>query len=201
MPPEQPVAIVLGGINGAGKTTSSQRLLAGQLEVMSFVNADTIARGLNAFQPETVAFEAGRMTLQRLHELQSTQADFAFETTLAGRSYLSFLKELRQNGYVIELYYFWLDSPDLAVERVRAQVRRGGHSIPEPTIRQRYYRSLHNFWGDYRSLADSWFLYDNSSNDPVLIAAGSGSGYPELANEGRWLILQEAVNHAQERFH
>jgi predicted ABC-type ATPase len=190
MPPEQPVAIVLAGINGAGKTTSSQALLADQLAVMSFVNADAIARGLNAFAPESVALQAGRVTLTRLRELSEEKADFAFETTLAWRTYLAFLDGLRQNGYVIELYYFWLNSPELAVQRVKARVRRGGHDIPEATIRQRYGRSLRNFWIDYRLRADSWFAYDNSKDDPELLACGSRGDLVEIADNERWSTFQ-----------
>jgi predicted ABC-type ATPase len=163
---------------------------------MTFVNADTIARGLNAFAPETVAFEAGRVMLERLQELRSKRVEFAFESTLAGRTYLSFLRDLRQDGYAVELYYFWLDSPDLAIERVKARVRRGGHNIPEPTIRQRYGRSLRNFWNDYRVLADSWFLYDNSDKDPVLLAAGSRDEPPEIDEQDRWLKFEKELANA-----
>jgi len=196
MPKEKPLAIVLGGINGAGKTTASQALIAEQLAVMSFVNADTIARGLNAFSPESVAFEAGRVTLERLRELHKNHVDFAFETTLSGRSYLSLLCSLREDGYVIELYYFWLRSPELAVERVRARVRRGGHNIPEATIRQRYSRSLQNFWKDYRFHADSWFVYDNSLEKPILIAAGSRGDDPLISEESHWKTFREVVGDA-----
>jgi predicted ABC-type ATPase len=186
MPPEQPIAIVLGGVNRAGKSTSARALLAEQLAVTTFVNADEIARGLNAFAPEAVAFAAGRVMLARLRELAQERADFAFETTLAGRTYAPFLRSLRQAGYVVELYYFWLDSQDLAVQRVRARVRLGGHRIPEATIRQRYSRSIHNFWSDYRHEADSWFAYDNSEDQPVLIAAGTHGEAPEVADPTRW---------------
>jgi len=196
MSKEQPLAIVLGGINGAGKTTASQALIAEQLAVMSFVNADTIARGLNAFSPESVAFEAGKVTLERLRELRKNHVDFAFETTLSGRSYISLLRGLREDGYVIELYYFWLRSPDLAVERVRARVKRGGHNIPETTIRQRYMRSLQNFWNDYRFQADSWFVYDNSLEKPILIAAGCRGGVPLISKESHWKTFLEVVDHA-----
>src|SRR5262245_12378962 len=150
MPPEQPMAIVLAGINGAGKTTAFQKLLADRLAVMCFVNADMIARGLNAIAPESAALQAGRVTLLRLRELRAERADFAFETTLAGKTYLPFLRQLRQDGYGIELYYFWLRTADLAITRVRIRVRSGGHDIPEDTIRQRYGRSLVNFWALYR---------------------------------------------------
>src|SRR3954449_10006197 len=112
MPAERPTLIVLGGVNGAGKTTSSRRLLAEQLAVMSFVNADEIARGLSAFAPEAAAIAAGRVMLQRLNELAGERADFAFETTLAGKTYLPFLRRLREKGYVVEVHYLWLRSPD-----------------------------------------------------------------------------------------
>lgn len=193
MPPEQPTVIVLGGINGAGKSTSARTLLAEQLAVRTFVNADEIARGLNAFAPEAVAIAAGRVMLDRLRELSQARADFAFETTLAGRTYLPFLRGLRQDGYAVELYYFWLRSPELAVERVGARVRRGGHGIPESTIRQRYGRSLANFWTGYRPEADSWFVYDNSADEPVLLAAGSGVGSAEVADEAGWQSFRKAV--------
>jgi len=172
MPPEQPIAIVLAGVKGAGKTTASQKLLADRLAVMCFVNADMIARGLNGIVPESAALQAGRVMLSRLRELRTERADFAFETTLAGKTYLSFLRQLRQEGYAVELYYFWLRSAELAVMRVQTRVRSGGHSIAEETIRQRYGRSLVNFWTGYRYEADSWFVYDNSGFAPLLLAAG-----------------------------
>ena len=126
MPAEQPIAIVLGGINGAGKSTSARTLLAEQLAVTTFVNADEIASGLNAFAPESVALAAGRVMLARLRELAEAHASFGFETTLAGRTYLPFLRDLKRTGYAIELHYFWLRSADLAIERVHDRVRSGG---------------------------------------------------------------------------
>jgi len=190
------MVIVLGGVNGAGKSTSARALLAEQLSVTTFVNADEIARGLNAFAPETVAFAAGRVMLQRLTELVVERADFAFETTLAGRTYLPILSEWQRNGYGVEMYYFWLRSPELALSRVRARVRRGGHDIPERILRQRFGRSLHNFWNDYRYVADSWFAYDNSDDDPILLAAGSRSDEPQLADQSRWKEFRKAVDDA-----
>jgi predicted ABC-type ATPase len=199
MRPEQPVVVVLGGINGAGKSTSARALLADQLAVTSFVNADEIARGLCALAPETVAFEAGRTMLHRLHELAEQRADFGFETTLAGRTYLSFLEGLRGVGYTVEMYYFWLRSADIAIQRVAARVRAGGHDIPEATIRQRYGRSPNNFWSAYRHLADAWYVYDNSATCVFLLAAGTHGEAPLVGDKPGWRTFLSAVGHAKER--
>src|SRR5438105_9238006 len=131
MADNSPTVIVLAGPNGAGKTTASRTLLAETLRVMTFVNADVIAQGLAGFDPDSAAVEASRIMLERLHKLAEQRADFAFETTLAARSYAGWLKQLRDTGYTVHLCYFWLASADLAVARVAQRVRRGGHNIPE----------------------------------------------------------------------
>src|SRR5262249_31906423 len=152
---------------------ASQRLLGEKLSLMSFVNADIIARGINGFDPESVAAEAGAIMIERIRKLADERADFAVETTLAGRTYISFLRRLRTDGYRVELYYFWLPSADLAIRRVRDRVASGGHHIPETTIRQRYARSMKNFWTEYRPLADFWGVYHNGGPAPRLTASGS----------------------------
>lgn len=196
MPAEQPTVIILGGVNGAGKTTSSRRLLAEQLVVTSFVNADEIARGLSAFAPETAAISAGRILLQRIKELANERTSLAFETTLAGRTYMPFLRDLRRVGYAVEIHYFWLRSADLAVERVRKRVMSGGHGIPEPTIRQRYEKSVRNFWTAYRGSADAWYVYDNSGASPALIAAGSGFEPAEVGDAETWALFRRRFEDA-----
>jgi predicted ABC-type ATPase len=173
----QPEVIVLAGANGAGKTTSSQSLLADTLAVTTFVNADAIARGLSGFDPDSAAVEASRIMLERLRGLAQQKVNFAFETTLAGRSYASLLREWKGEGYLVRLYYFWLASADLAVARVAERVRSGGHDVPEATIRQRYERSVRNFFNLYRALADTWRWYDNTmAGLPRLIAERDASG-------------------------
>ena len=69
------------------------------MAVGAFVNADVIARGLAAFDSEAVAFQAGRIMLERLEELAAQRADFAFETTLASRTFAPFIRGLRNVGY------------------------------------------------------------------------------------------------------
>ena len=131
-----PQIIILAGPNGAGKSTLAPYLLRDRLGLMEFVNADVIASGLSAFDPEQAAMEAGRVMLHRLRELAAQKKNFAFETTLATRSYAKWLRQLRQEGYRINLIFVALDSADLAVQRVNARVAAGGHNIPEETIRR-----------------------------------------------------------------
>jgi len=168
-----PTVIVLGGINGAGKTTAARSLLANTLHVMTFVNADVIAQGLSGFDPNAAAMRAGRIMLEQLDELAAERANFAFETTLAGRGYARWLNSLRESGYKVHLFYFWLNSTETAIARVAARVKKGGHHVPEATIRQRYGRSIQNLFGLYLPVVDSWKVYDNSSaGSPVLVAEG-----------------------------
>src|SRR4051795_9436930 len=110
-----PTVIVLAGVNGAGKTTASRSLLANTLRVMTFVNADVIAQGLSGFDPDAAALRAGRIMLDQLRELAARRANFAFETTLAGRAYAGWLDSLRESGYETHLFYFWLKRAELAV--------------------------------------------------------------------------------------
>lgn len=140
-----PNVIVITGPNGAGKSTLAPALLRDTLHILEYVNADTIAEGLSAFAPEDASFDAGRVMLGRLHELAEAGRDFAFETTLASRFYASWLKQLQEKGYRVSLVFLWLRSVEIAIERVRARVRLGGHSIPEETIRRRYEHGTRNF--------------------------------------------------------
>jgi predicted ABC-type ATPase len=157
------------------------------MQVTEFVNADTIARGLSGFQPEAVAIEAGRIMIRRLRELAEQRANFAFETTLASRTFAPWIADLGRSGYAFHLVYLWLPSADMAIARVAGRVRSGGHHVPEETIRRRYSRGLRNFFTFYRPLATAWRFYDNS--DPVkprLIAAGHEAAEPEIRDAKNW---------------
>ena len=192
MPPR---VVVLAGINGAGKTTASQDLLTRVLRIPTFVNADAIARGLNGLNPETEAYRAGRIMLERLNLLAERRESVAFETTLAARTYASWLGELRIAGYEVYLFYYWLESVDLAITRVAARVRSGGHSVPEHTIRQRYSRSVQNFFELYRPLADVWEVSENSFDVKRLIGCGFGDFDTTVVDAKRWDAFERSQNH------
>ncbi len=163
----------MAGPNGAGKSTSAPAVIHDLLAVGAFVNADVIARGLAGFASESVAFQAGRVILQRLDELLEQRADFAFETTLASRIFAPFLRRARAVSYDVRLVYVWLNSADLCIERVKARVQSGGHFVEDEIVRRRYERSLRNFFALYRTLADEWEVYDNSTDlGGRLIAEG-----------------------------
>lgn len=152
-----PNLFVMAGPNGAGKTTTSHLILTGERRVEEFVNADIIAaeQGLDDIA-------AGRQMLRRLDELTAQRKDLAFETTLSSAGLRSRIAAMRDAGYVFHLIYIWIPSADMAVQRVAARVRSGGHSIPEKVIRRRYERSLDNFFNHYMPMADAWLMIDNS---------------------------------------
>lgn len=169
-----PSVVVLAGPNGAGKSTAAPRILRGSLSVSEFVNADTIAQGLSAFAPESAALTAGRIMLSRLHELAAEREDFAFETTMASRSFAPWLKQLVGTGYAAHLVFLWLPSPEMAVSRVKRRVELGGHSVPRETIIRRYNAGLRNFFRLYQPIATSWRFYDNSRDSGRLLVAYGG---------------------------
>jgi predicted ABC-type ATPase len=171
-----PQVIIIAGSNGAGKTTLAPPLLRDKLGVLEYVNADPIAHGLSGFDPTGVALQAGRVMLNRLHELAEQRKTFAFETTLAAKHYASWLKKLGDDGYTFQLMFVWLRSADLAVERVRARVRARGHNVAEEIVRRRHAAGLKNFWRLYKPLGDAWSVYDNSKTPKTLPIAAGGKG-------------------------
>jgi len=169
-----PELFVIAGPNGAGKTTFAREFLPHFAKCREFVNADLIAGGLSPFSPGTAAIEAGRIMLNKINGLAAQRHTFAFETTLSGRGYLALFKRLRNDGYRIHIVFLWLPRVDLAIQRVKDRVRRGGHSVPEPDIRRRFDRGIRNLLTQYHDLVDTWDLFDNSASEPRLIARANG---------------------------
>ncbi|HKP69455.1 MAG TPA: AAA family ATPase [Pyrinomonadaceae bacterium] len=166
-----PDVIVIAGPNGAGKSTLAPTLLRDTFQVFDYVNADTIAEGLSAFAPEGASFDAGRVMLGRLHELAEEGKSFAFETTLASRFYAGWLRSLSENdGYRVSIVFLWLRSVDIALARVSARVKIGGHSIPEETVRRRFDRGVINFFDLYLPVANSWRFFNAGTEPPTEIA-------------------------------
>jgi len=187
---KKPRVVVIAGPNGAGKSTAALSILAAA-GIDEFVNADTIARGLSAIEPERVAIEAGRIMLKRLRELAGKQVSFAFETTLASRLFADWLSELKRAGYRTSVTFLSLPSPELAVERVKHRIASGGHSVPDDIIRRRFVRGLQNLMKLYMPIIDEWVVYDNSTPREPLIIAYSHRKRALVMDAEKW----ETLNH------
>jgi predicted ABC-type ATPase len=171
--PTTPVIYVIGGPNGAGKTTFAREFLPAA-NVVEFLNADLLAAGLSPLQPSTMAVRSARLLLERWRELLALRRDFAFESTLSGRTYAGMLREAREAGYEIRLCYLWLPSIAMSLSRVRQRVRKGGHDVPEADLRRRFLPSLRNFFLLYLPLADEALLFNAAGSPPKLIARWQG---------------------------
>ena len=167
-----PNLYIISGCNGAGKTTASYTILPEMLSCNEFVNADEIARGISPFKPESVAIQAGRIMVERVKGLIESETDFALETTLATRTHVNVIELAKEKNYKVTLIFFWLNMPDLAVERVRMRVLSGGHNIEEKTIRRRYEIGIKNLTSLYIPLCEYWMIINNSSIPQELIAEG-----------------------------
>jgi predicted ABC-type ATPase len=181
-----PNVYIIGGANGSGKTTVAKRLLPNFLSVFEYVNADCIAAGLSPFNPESVAIQAGRLMLERLETLKTEGVDFAFETTLAAKNFARFLRDCKSSGYTVNLIYFWLSTPELAIERVQRRVASGGHNIPIDVVRRRYERGRTNLTQLYLPLCDKWIVYDNSRDEPSLVAERPFNQQPIIYSPSIW---------------
>lgn len=181
---------VIAGCNGAGKTTASFTILPEILDCKEFVNADEIAKGLSPFQPEKVAVEAGRIMISRINNLLEDELSFAFETTLATKSYKNKILLARNKGYTVTLLFFWLQTIDLAKERVATRVLEGGHNIPKDVIERRYINGIKNLFSIYIPLVDELMIFDNSQMKSELIASKSTMSSLIVLNEQKFNFLK-----------
>jgi len=187
-----PLITIIAGPNGAGKSTLAPALINTQRGIEFFVNADTIARGLAAFAVEKVAISAGRVMLNWLHELGERRESFAFETTLASRSFAPWIAKLVQAGYDFHLLYVWVPDPAMSVMRVASRVREGGHFVPDEDVHRRWGRGLKNFFELYQPLTTQWEVYDNTSGSGKLVAEGAGVSETAIYEAETWQKVKAA---------
>jgi len=184
---------IISGCNGAGKTTASYTVLPEVLDCREFVNADEIARGLSPFNSESVAIEAGRLMLSRIEELLERDESFSIETTLATKSYINLVRRAQAQGYNVRVLFFWLNSPELALQRVAERVEKGGHNIPADVIRRRYVAGIRNLFRLFMREVDYWEIYDNSEYPAVQIATGGKNENTEIIIETTYNKIAEYV--------
>jgi predicted ABC-type ATPase len=168
-----PQLLIIAGPNGAGKTTFVNTYLPEYTNVREFVNADQIAKGISPFEPEGALIEAGKVLLGRVRQLMDEGFSFALETTLSGRSYVELIHHAKGMGFTIRLYYIYLNSVELSINRIEDRVRKGGHDVPREIVMRRYGRSLRNLFSLYLPLVDEWWLMDNSTATFRPVASGN----------------------------
>lgn len=183
--------LIIAGPNGAGKTSFAEEYLPNEARCPEFVNADLIAAGLSPFQPEKVAFAAGRLMLARIGELVDGGKCFAFETTLSSRLYLRLIPKWQKAGYRVTLHFLKLPDPEFAISRVERRIHFGGHAIPPETIRRRYKRGWENLQNGYLDMVDDWSIYDSSRNPPYLLESGENRGPDKLMEDSTTYITSE----------
>ena len=184
---------IISGPNGAGKTTASYTVLPKILQCKEFVNADEIARGLSPFNPDSVAIQAGRLMLERISELLQRNESFSLETTLSTRSYVHLVEKAHRQGYEVTLLYFWLKSPDQAIQRVAERVAKGGHDIPKNIIVRRYREGLENLYNLYMPVVDTWLLINNGEMPRTIIATGGKEQETIVEEQEHYKKIEEYV--------
>lgn len=165
---------VIAGPSGVGKTTFARKFLPKYANCKNFVNADLIAEGMAAFSPAAAAVRTGRLVLSEIRFFSQRRASFALETTLSGRSNLRLIQKLKTNGYKVHVFLMQVASVEVGLSRIKQRVLKGGHDVPEAVVRRRFDRSFRNFVVEYRALAHSWYLFDNTSTKPATIAFKRG---------------------------
>lgn len=183
---------ILSGCNGAGKTTVAFTILPEILQCKEFVNADEIARGLSPFQPDKVTFQAGKIMIKRMKSLIEQGSDFAIETTLSAVTYKNTIALAQENGYFVTIIFFWLNSIELAKERVQHRVKNGGHNVPEHVIERRYHKGLFNFFNFFVPICNNVMLFDNSEESPKLIMTKSKDKPEEVLNDEIYQMIRNS---------
>jgi len=165
-----PTLYIIAGPNGVGKTTFADRYLPDEAKQLEFVNADSIARGLSPYDPDSVGIEAARIALKRIRELISHRIGFTWETTMSGKTAVVWLRQARDAGYVLKAYFLWVRNPETTIRRIRQRVVEGGHNITEDVSRRRFFKTIQNFFTIYRPVMTSWKLFQNELPGPRLLA-------------------------------
>ncbi len=191
---QSPTCYIIAGPNGAGKTTFALNYLPNITDCRDFINVDEIAKGLSPLDFESGLIQAGKIFLSLLDRRISQMRDFAFETTLSGRSYLTRIDAWRARGWKVVLIYLYIPGPEFSESRVSQRVLQGGHNIPVADINRRYPRSLRNLFS-YVEHCDATFCFDNSQNKIVPIFEKRNGGAVVVQDAGTFSIMKEFAGH------
>ena len=190
---KQPHCYVVAGPNGAGKTTFALKYLPRIVSCYDFINADEIAKGLSPLDYEAGMLKACKIFLEILNRKIEERKDFAFETTLSGRTYLPRIVDWRKSGWIVTLFYLYIPDAEFSAQRVRHRVLEGGHDIPDADIVRRYPRSIRNLF-DYAEVCDRTLCFDNTGSRIVSIFEKRPGQPFEIDNQELFARLQGEAN-------
>ena len=175
MKTNNPRLIIVAGANGSGKTTFATPYTK-ELG-FQFLNTDEITKKLEEKGESNALMKAGRIFFATLHQCLTNKENFVVETTLSGSYINKVAEKAKQQGYLVQIIYIFLDNPDLCIDRVKSRVLKGGHHVPTEDIIRRYYRSKTNFWNNFTSLANDWKLFYNGEEGFQQVAIGKDENY------------------------
>lgn len=154
-------AYIFAGVNGAGKSTLYWNEVEKGERLGQRINIDEIVSSFGDWRNSKDQARAARIALKLQKSFIDNNESFNQETTLCGKGIVRLFERLKEQGFRIYLYYVGVNSVDIAKERVKMRVAKGGHNIDEALIEKRYTASFENL-KQILPLCDKVFLYDNS---------------------------------------
>ena len=159
---------IIAGPNGSGKTTFAETALSNRKNAL-YINSDSIARGLTLNGNKYAQYESGRIMLEKINDCLKNNMSFSFETTMSGRVWSSFIRRAKNQRYRIVLYFVFVESISISLERIKNRVKHGGHDIDIDIVNRRFSRTFSNFMNRYAPLADEWYIINNT-HEPQTVA-------------------------------
>lgn len=187
MKEKRPTLCIVAGPNGSGKTSTTEQLLHYEwTESSLYINPDNIAQEQfgDWNSPEAV-MQAARLATRMRYECLEKKQDFVFETVFSSEEKLQFVKEAKEAGFFIRIFFVCTESPEINVRRITQRYLNGGHEVPISKVVSRYYKSLLNV-GKALSLVDRLYVYDNSIENQMprlLFRTVNGNLFKQYVDE------------------
>jgi predicted ABC-type ATPase len=165
---------IFAGVNGAGKTSIYRSIYYNENKDEKRINTDEMVARIGSWKDNKVQMKCAREAVKLIKSYILEGISFNQETTLSGKSIINNIKLAKENGFYIIINYIGVENPEIAKERVRFRVSKGGHGIPDEDIDRRYYDSLKNL-ENVIEICDEINIYDNTEIFKEIINFRNGS--------------------------